>query len=76
MFDKFGESEAIEPFGSRIEYLDALTTFSAAKYMAKAMKEIPEANRKVESIIFWERWLEQEVDREGRAIEQAPAFTG
>lgn len=70
------EPEVIEPFGSRIEYLDALTTFSAARYMAMAMKEIPEEKRKVESVIFWERWLGQEVDREGREIEQAPAFTG
>ena len=76
MFDKFGESEVIEPFGSRIEYLDALTAASAARYMAKAMKEIPEENRKVESVIFWEWWLGQKVDREGRVIEQAPAFTG
>lgn len=58
-----------KPFGSRKDYLGTLSVHEAASYMAGTMKEIGEDNRKPESIIFWGRWLSQDVDVNGNVMD-------
>lgn len=61
--------EIIErPFGTRKEYLDTLTEYGAADYMARVMRE----NAGPNNLLFpkaWEEWLMQKVDEKGRAYE-------
>lgn len=61
--------EIIErPFGTRKEYLDTLTEYGAADYMARVMRE----NTGPNNVLFpkaWEEWLMQKVDEKGRMYE-------
>lgn len=63
--------EIIEkPFGSRKDYMDTLTAYGMAMYMAE---EYERHNLKASSLSFpseLEKWLLQEVDESGREIEE------
>lgn len=63
--------EVIEkPFGSRKDYMDGLTAYGMAVYMAE---EYERHSLKVSSLAFpseLEKWLMQEVDAHGRDIEE------
>jgi hypothetical protein len=66
--ESVNEPEIIEkPFGCRKDYLDTLTTYGAADYLSRSMKETEK--RKIESLAFWEEWLLKEVDNQGREME-------
>lgn len=53
-------------YGSRKEYMDRLTIEEAA-YMAEAMRTLPRFRMNFKD--FWEKWLSEEVDEEGKKVE-------
>ena len=63
--------EVIEkPFGSRKDYLDTLTAYGMADYLARAWKEEPKFREALEDTGRLENWLEEEVDDKGRSLEE------
>lgn len=55
---------------TRKEYIDSLTTYGTAEYLAKAMKSF--ANKTYNTLLdstFWETWLKGKVDHNGRPWE-------
>lgn len=66
------EQEVMEkPYGSRKDWLDTLTAWGMANVMAKFMKEMLNENlADMTKITFWEEWLNEEVDDNGRALEE------
>lgn len=54
-------------YGSRKEYLDRLTIEEAAAYMTEAMRTISHIRMNFKD--FWEKWLSEEVDEEGKKVE-------
>lgn len=69
-FDAMNEPEVMEkPFGSRKEWLNTLTAYGMAVEMAKMMKDMLTENLSaMTEILFWECWLNEEVDDNGRKI--------
>lgn len=71
-FEAMNQPELIEkPCGSRKDYMDTLTAYGMAMYMAEEYKR---HNLKASSLAFpseLEKWLLQEVDETGIAIEEA-----
>lgn len=69
-FEAINQPEIIEkPYGSRKDYMDTLTAYGMAMYMAEEYKR---HNLKASSLAFpseLEKWLLQEVDESGREIE-------
>lgn len=69
-FEAMNQPEIIEkPYGSRKDYIDTLTAYGMAVYMAEEYKR---HNLKASSLAFpseLEKWLLQEVDESGREIE-------
>lgn len=69
-FEAMNQPEIIEkPYGSRKDYIDTLTAYGMAAYMAEEYKR---HNLKASSLAFpseLEKWLLQEVDESGREIE-------
>ena len=63
--------EVIEkPFGSRKDWLDTLTVCGMAKEMAGLMKTMLNENlAEMTETIFWEHWLNEEVDENGKSLE-------
>ena len=60
-----------KPFGTRKDYMDTLTAYGMAIYMAE---EYERHTLKASSLAFpseLEKWLLQEVDENGRTIEEA-----
>lgn len=70
-FEAMNQPEVIEkPYGSRKDYMDTLTAYGMAMYMAE---EYERHNLKASSLAFpseLEKWLLQEVDESGREIEE------
>lgn len=65
---KKSEPEKISShYGSRKKYLDTLTEYGAALYMAASMQEMP--HMKLNDPKYWEKWLSEEVDDQGEAID-------
>ncbi len=56
-----------QPYGSRKQYLDSLSIFGAALYLAALGAEIGKIKRMDPGA--WEDWLTQEVDDKGEVIE-------
>ena len=59
-----------KPFGTRKDYMDTLTAYGMAIYMAE---EYERHTLKASSLAFQselEKWLLQEVDENGRTIEE------
>lgn len=73
-FEAMNEPEVIEkPFGSRKDYIDTLTAYGMAMYIAEEYKR---HNLKASSLAFpteLERWLKEEVDENGMSLEQEGA---
>lgn len=63
--------EVIEkPFGSRKDWLDTLTAYGMAAEMAKMMKAMLTKNlADMTETSFWEQWLNEEVDENGKILE-------
>lgn len=63
--------EVIEkPFGSRKDWLDTLTVCGMAKEMAGLMKTVLNENlAEMTETTFWEHWLNEEVDENGKILE-------
>ena len=58
-------------FMTRKEYIDTLTAFGTAEYLAKAMKSF--SNKTYNTLLdknFWNEWLEGKVDHNGRSWEE------
>ena len=63
------EEWAAEPM-TRKEYIDTLTSYGTAEYMAKAMKSFSnETYNTLLHTIFWHEWLQGKVDHNGRPWE-------
>ena len=61
---------AAEPM-TRKEYIDTLTSYGTAEYMAKAMKSFSsETYNTLLHTIFWHEWLQGKVDHNGRPWEE------
>lgn len=54
-------------YGSRKQYLDTLTEYGAALYLAASMKEMK--HMLLNDVTYWETWLKAEVDENGEEIE-------
>ena len=55
---------------TRKTYMDSLTAYGTAEYLAKAMRSF--ANKTYNMLLapaFWERWLNEKVDHNGRLLE-------
>lgn len=64
------EEWAAEPM-TRKEYIDTLTSYGTAEYMAKAMKSFSnETYNTFLHTIFWHEWLQGKVDHNGRPWEE------
>lgn len=67
---QFGsESPEAEP-KTRKEYIDTLTAYGTAEYIARAMRQF--ANKTYNMLLdpaFWETWLNEKVDHNGRTWE-------
>lgn len=59
--------EPERPYGSRKQYLESLSTYGMALYMAAAMQTLP--HMRLNFADFWEKWLKAEVDDNGEEIE-------
>ena len=59
--------EPERPYGSRKQYLESLSTYGMALYMAAAMQTLP--HTRLNFADFWENWLKAEVDDNGEEIE-------
>ena len=68
------QSEPEEPAAgpmTRKEYIDTLTSYGTAEYMAKAMKSFSnETYNTLLHTIFWHEWLQGKVDHNGRTWEE------
>lgn len=68
------QSEPEEPAAgpmTRKEYIDTLTSYGTAEYMAKAMKSFSnETYNTLLHTIFWHEWLQGKVDHNGRPWEE------
>lgn len=63
--------EIIEkPFGTRKDYLDTLTAYGTAAYLARAWKEEPQFREALEDAEKLYKWLKEEVDDKGRSLEE------
>lgn len=63
--------EIIEkPFGTRKDYLDTLTAYGTADYLARAWKEEPQFQEALEDAGKLYKWLKEEVDDKGRSLEE------
>ena len=65
------ESDPPAEFMTRKEYIDTLTAFGTAEYLAKAMKSF--SNKTYNTLLdknFWNEWLEGKVDHNGRPWEE------
>ena len=65
------ESEPPAEFMTRKEYIDTLTAFGTAEYLAKAMKSF--SNQTYNTLLdknFWNEWLIGKVDHNGRPWEE------
>ena len=63
------EPPAAEP-KTRKEYIDTLTAYGTAEYIARAMRQF--ANKTYSTLLdstFWETWLNEKVDQNGRTWE-------
>ena len=61
---------AAEPM-TRKEYIDTLTSYGTAEYMAKAMRSFSnETYNTLLHTIFWHEWLQGKVDHNGRPWEE------
>ena len=63
------EPPAAEP-KTRKEYIDTLTAYGTAEYIARAMRQF--ANKTYSTLLdstFWETWLNEKVDHNGRTWE-------
>ena len=64
------EEWVAEPM-TRKEYIDTLTSYGTAEYMAKAMKSFSnETYNTLLHTIFWHEWLQGKVDHNGRPWEE------
>jgi hypothetical protein len=64
------EESAAGPI-TRKEYIDTLTSYGTAEYMAKAMKSfLNETYNTLLHTIFWHEWLQGKVDHNGRPWEE------
>lgn len=61
------KEEVTSHYGSRKKYLDSLTEYRAALYMAASIREMP--HMLLNDPDYWNQWLSQEVDNHGEAIE-------
>ena len=55
---------------TRKEYIDTLTAYGTAEYIARTMRQF--ANKTYNMLLdpaFWERWLNEKVDHNGRPWE-------
>ena len=55
---------------TRKEYIDTLTAYGTAEHIARAMRQF--ANKTYNMLLdpaFWERWLNEKVDHNGRSWE-------
>lgn len=70
-FEVMNAPEVIEkPFGSRKDWLDTLTACGMAKEMAMLMKTMLTENlADMTETTFWEHWLNEEVDENGKILE-------
>ena len=59
-----------EPFGTRKDYLDTLTAYGTADYIARAWKEEPKFREAMENTERLYEWLKEEVDDKGRRLEE------
>lgn len=65
------ETEILEkPFGTRKQYLDSLTEFGAADYISEAYKKGELSVETIGNLIKLEKWLTEEVDEQGRKLEE------
>lgn len=70
-FEAMNQPEIMDkPFGSRKDYLDTLTEYGAAQYLATEFKNHALNSAILESPKKLEEWLLQEVDEKGREIEE------
>lgn len=70
-FEAMNQPEIMDkPFGSRKDYLDTLTEYGAAQYLAAEFKHHALSPTVLESPKKLEEWLLQEVDEKGREIEE------
>lgn len=71
VFEAMDAPEVIEkPFGSRKDWLDTLTACGMAKEMAMLMKTMLAENlADMTETTFWEHWLNEEVDENGKILE-------
>lgn len=71
VFEAMNAPEVIEkPFGSRKDWLDTLTACGMAKEMAMLMKTMLAENlADMTETTFWEHWLNEEVDENGKILE-------
>lgn len=61
--------EVVEkPFGTRKNYLDTLTAYGTADYLARAWKEEPRFREALEDMEKLYEWLKGEVDDKGRSL--------
>ena len=66
-----GEPEVVEKsFGTRKDYLDTLTEYGAADYLARAWKEEPKFREALEDTEKLYNWMKEEVDDKGRSLEE------
>ena len=65
--DKTDQEEIASHYGSRKKYLDSLTEYRAALYMAASIREM--SHMLLNDPDYWNQWLSQEVDDHGEAIE-------
>lgn len=65
------QPEVIEkPFGTRKNYIDTLTAYGTADYLARAWKEEPKFREALEDTERLYDWLKEEVDDKGRSLEE------
>ena len=63
--------EVVEkPFGTRKDYLDTLTAYGTADYLARAWREEPRFREALENTEKLYEWLKEEVDDKGRSLEE------
>ena len=62
--DKFEEEQ--NQAGSRWEYMKTMESYKMALYMAASVKEMP--HMMLNSVEYWKKWLETEVDENGDEI--------
>lgn len=62
------ESEILDKPITRKEYIDSLTLFGTAEYLAESMKGFGNVTwSRLQEDSFWEEWLSKKVDHAGRA---------